>query len=244
MADAVFEEPRLAEIQDLLDPERIDLHAYLALADELGASSVLDLGCGTGTLACRLAERGKQVTAVDPAAASIEVARRKSHADRVRWLVGDASSLPPLQVDLATMTGNVAQVFLTDELWESSLLAVGTALRRDGLLIFEVRDPDRRAWREWNRNKTYRRADLPQVGPLQTWTELTEVRPPFISFRMTFVFETEGAVLTSDSTLRFRSSAEISASLHAAGFDVEEVRDAPDRPGLELVFVSRRREAK
>jgi SAM-dependent methyltransferase len=244
MADAVFEEPRLAEIQDLLDPERIDLHAYVALAHELGASSVLDLGCGTGTLACRLAERGKQVTAVDPAGASIEVARRKSHADRVRWLVGDASSIPLPQVDLTIMTGNVAQVFLTDELWESTLRAVRAGLRRDGLLIFEVRDPDRKAWRAWNRNKSYRRVNLPQIGPLQTWTELTEVRPPFISVRMTFVFETDGAVLTSDSTLRFQSSAEISASLHAVRFDVEEVRDAPDRPGLEFVFISRRREAK
>jgi ubiquinone/menaquinone biosynthesis C-methylase UbiE len=68
---------------------------YAALMDELGAHSVLDLGCGTGTFACLLARRGKEVTGVDPAVAALAVARRKPAADRVRWLAGDAGSLPP-----------------------------------------------------------------------------------------------------------------------------------------------------
>jgi SAM-dependent methyltransferase len=113
VADAIFEEPRLAEIYDPLDVDRSDLDAYVALAREFSAGTVLDVGCGTGTLACLLAGRGLEVIAVDPAAASLDVARRKPGADRVRWLHGDATNLPALQVDLATMTGNVAQVFMT-----------------------------------------------------------------------------------------------------------------------------------
>jgi hypothetical protein len=109
--------------------------------------------------------------------------------------------------------------------------------------LFEVRDPARGAWREWRREQTHRRVEVPKVGPVETWIDLTDVSPPFISFRTTFVFEADGAVLTSDSTLRFRSRAEIGHSLEAAGFLVHEVRDAPDRPGRELVFVARRREA-
>ena len=54
------------------------------------------------------------MTAVDPAEASLAVARTKPGAERVRWLHGYATDLPPLQVDLATMTGNVAQIFVTD----------------------------------------------------------------------------------------------------------------------------------
>ena len=80
------------------------------MAGEFGAVTVLDVGCGTGTLACLLAARGLDVVAVDPAAASLDVARRKPGAGRVRWLHADATALPPLRVDLATMTGNVAQV--------------------------------------------------------------------------------------------------------------------------------------
>jgi hypothetical protein len=55
------------------------------------------------------------------------------------------------------------------------------------------------------------------------------------------MFASDGAVFTSsDSTLRFRSRDEDLASLAAAGFAVIDVRDTPDRPGLELVFVAQR----
>lgn len=58
MRDAIFEDPRLAEIYDPLDPDRCDLDAYAA---EFAAESVVDVGCGTGTLACLLARRGPGV---------------------------------------------------------------------------------------------------------------------------------------------------------------------------------------
>jgi SAM-dependent methyltransferase len=243
VADAIFEEPRLAEIYDPLDPDRPDLDVYAAMAAEWGAQSVLDVGCGTGTLACLLARRGVQVTGLDPAAASLAVARRKPGADRVRWLHGAATALPGLaapQADLATMTGNVAQVFVTGQGWAATLAAVRQVLRPGGRLVFESRDPAGQAWLEWNRDRTYRRVVISGAGPVQTWTDLTRAEGNLVSFRMTFVFEHDGAVLTSDSTLRFRSRSELADSLASAGLTVEEVRDAPDRPGREFVFVARR----
>jgi SAM-dependent methyltransferase len=238
--DAIFAEPRLAELYDPLDPDRSDLDAYLAMAGEFGARSVLDVGCGTGTLACLLAGRGLKVTAIDPAAASLDVGRRKPGADRVRWLHTAAADLPALQADLAVMTGNVAQVFVTDGEWAAALRAVRQALRPAGRLVFESRDPARKAWLEWTREQTYRRVVIPGAGPVQTWTELTGAGQDLVSFQTTFVFERDGAVLTSGSTLRFRSRAELAGSLAAAGLAVEEVRDAPDRPGRELVFITHR----
>jgi 2-polyprenyl-3-methyl-5-hydroxy-6-metoxy-1,4-benzoquinol methylase len=86
MADALFEEPRLAAVYDLLDPDRSDLDVYAAVTVEFGARTVLDIGCGTGTFACLLAGRGMQVIGVDPAAASLDVARAKPGARRVRWI--------------------------------------------------------------------------------------------------------------------------------------------------------------
>jgi SAM-dependent methyltransferase len=238
--DALFAERRLAELYDPLDPDRSDLDAYAAMAEEFGASSVLDVGCGTGTLACLLAGRGRKVTAIDPASASLAVARRKPDADHVRWLHTDAAGLPALQVDLAVMTGNVAQVFVTDEEWAAALAAVRPALRPAGRLVFESRDPARQAWLEWTRDRTYRRVAVPGTGFVQTWADLTGVEQNLVSFQVAVVVERDGTVLTSDSTLRFRSRAELADSLAAAGLIVEEVRDAPDRPGREFVFIAHR----
>lgn len=238
MADAIFEHPRLAAIYDALDGDRTDLAAYMALVDELGAGSVVDLGCGTGTFACLLAQRGLDVVGVDPAAASLDVARQKPGADRVRWITGGATDLPPLQADLVTMTGNVAQVFLADDEWLATLRAARAVLRLGGHLVFEVRDPARKAWTEWTPERSYRRFDLAGVGAVESWVELTDVTLPDVSFRWTFVFEDDGQVLTSDSTLRFRSHAEVVASLADSGFEVVDVRDAHDRPGAEFVFVA------
>ena len=240
MPDVIFAERRLAEICDPLDPDRSDLDVYAAMAEEFGARSVLDVGCGTGTLACLLAGRGLEVTAIDPASASLEVARRKPGADHVRWVHTDAAGLPPLQADLAVMTGNVAQVFVADEEWAAAVGAARQALRPAGRLVFESRDPARRAWLEWTRDQTYRRVAIPGTGFVQTWIDLAGAEEDLVSFQATFVFERDGAVLTSDSTLRFRGRAELAGSLAAAGLTVEEVRGAPDRPGRELVFIARR----
>lgn len=240
MGDAIFEHPRLVAVYDALDPDRSDLDVYAAIVHEFGGRSVLDVGCGTGTFALLLSSRGVEVTGLDPAAGSLAYARGKPGADRVTWIHGDATALPGMAVDLATMTGNVAQA-ITDPLgWHATLRGVHQALRPGGRLVLESRDPARRMWCEWNRAGTHRVAEIAGVGCVECWEELTDVTPPLVSFRTTWVFASDGAVLTSDSTLRFRERAEIDSDLTRHGYVVEEVRDAPDRPGREFVFVARR----
>ncbi|HEX7131605.1 MAG TPA: methyltransferase domain-containing protein [Iamia sp.] len=240
--DAIFAHPRLAAQYDRLEEDRADLDHYEALVDELGARSVLDVGCGTGTFAIRLARTGRDVVGVDPAAASLAVARAKPGAGRVRWIDGDATTLPADltgngPIDVAVMTGNVAQVFVTDEAWAATLAGIHAALRPGGHLVFETRRPEVRAWESWDGLGG-------RTDDLEWWYDLLEVAEPLVSFRWSFRFtspdDEEGELLTSDSTLRFRTRPELEASLATAGFAVDEVRDAPDRPGLEMVFVARR----
>jgi SAM-dependent methyltransferase len=238
--DEAFANPRLTAIYDALDPDRSDLDVYAAMVAEFGARSVLDIGCGTGTFACLLAAQGIDVTAVDPAQASLDVAQGKPFADRVTWLHGDATGLPPLQVDLATMAGNVAQVFLSDADWLATLRGIAAALRPGGRSVFETRVPAREAWREWTPELSRSVTDIPGVGKVTQWYEVLDVDGPFVTFRSVNEFAADGAVIASVSTLRFRGRDEIERSLDDAGLVLEEVRDAPDRPGREFVFVARR----
>ena len=240
MADAQYENSRLAQLYDSLDPDRSDLDVYAALADELGGRSVLDVGCGTGTFACLLARRGLVVVGLDPAGASLDVAQAKPGAHGVRWIHGDTTALPPLRVDVATMTGNVAQAIVADDAWKGTLRAIGQALRPGGRLVFESRVPEDQAWRRWSADESRTRVETLDAGMVESWVEVTDVQGPLVSFRTTFAFESDGVVLTSDSTLRFRTREELAPSLAEAEFTVRDVRDAPDRPGREMVFIAQR----
>jgi SAM-dependent methyltransferase len=229
-----FDDPRIAAVYDIFDADRRDLDVYAAIVTEFGAASVLDLGCGTGTLAIMLAARGFDVTGVDSAGAMLDVARAKPGADRVRWIHGNASSLPELlRVDLVTMTGNAAQAIVDEDAWQGTLRGVHEVLAPGGRFVFETREPSARAWETWTREQSY-----VVVAGMQSWEEVTKVEWPMVTFESTTVF-TDGTRVVATSTLRFREQTDVEAGLLAAGFVVDDVRDAPDRPGRELVFVAR-----
>jgi len=238
--DPIFSHPRLARVYDAFDGGRDDLATYLAIVEELGARRVIDVGCGTGSLAVLLAGAGCTVVGVDPAEASLEVARSKDPGATVTWVHGDATVAPAIGADLAVMTGNVAQVFLTDDDWTQALRAVHAVLRPGGHLAFESRRPEYRAWEEWATDTEPITLDVPGSGPVEQRLEVTDVRLPFVSFRCTYRFLADDTILTSDSTLRFRSREEFESTLVANGYRVVGTRQAPDRPGREFVFVAER----
>jgi SAM-dependent methyltransferase len=225
-----------ADVFDREAPEHDEaLHAAAAVAP---GDRVLDVGCGTGSLAIALARAGRTVVAIDPAAASLDVARAKDKDATVTWIHGNADAAPPAAADLAMMTGNVAQVFLTDEDWDWTLRAIKTALRPGGHLVFETRRPERQAWEEWAAQTAPVTLDVPGTGPVEHRSEVTAVDLPFVSFRDTYTFGADGAIITSESTLRFRGHDELTASLAAEGYRILDVREAPDRPGREHVFIT------
>lgn len=244
MPDSIFSHPRLARVYDPLDPDRSDLDMYLRYIEEFKATTVLDVGCGTGTLISKLTALGICTLGVDPAAASIDVAREKLDSDLAEFVVGttvDVSADPRRQgqFDLATMTANVAQVFLSDDDWMATLQAIKTCLRRGGHLIFEARRPADRGWERWTKEQTHRLVELDSEGPVEEWIQVTKIDGELVSFESPTIFHRDGERIDSTSTLRFRNKEAFEQSLSAAGFIDIEVRDLSYAPGRGWLVLAR-----
>ena len=110
-----FSDPRLVAIYDTVNPIAEYETFYLELAARLAATSIIDIGCGTGLLTFELAKRGHRMIGVEPAPAMLAVARRRLSWMNVQWNEEDASRLGDERADLAIMTGHVAQFFLDDD---------------------------------------------------------------------------------------------------------------------------------
>lgn len=220
--DHHYTDPRLVALNDLENELGVDGEFFLGLASELEARRVVDLGCGTGTLACRLAIGERQVIGVDPSAAMLACARAKAQGDKVRWMEGTSKILGEPNADLAIMTGNVAQVFLDDDEWADTLNDIYRALRPGGWFAFESRNPEDRGWLRWNPEATFESYDSPN-GRVECWLEVIHVCDRTVRMLGHNRFLDSGEVIVAASELRFRTLTEISQSLREAGFHIEHV---------------------
>ena len=96
--EAYEEDPNQVEVADLILDEELE---------GLPVGTALDLGCGAGTNALKLAERGWSVVGVDWAEHAIELARRSAQEKGLdaTFYVGDTTTWePPAKFDLVIST--------------------------------------------------------------------------------------------------------------------------------------------
>jgi SAM-dependent methyltransferase len=211
---------RLVELYDADNPDGPDHDFYRALADDVGARSILDLGCGTGILTVTLAKPGRRVVGVDPSRNMLAYARARPRASAVHWVHGDSRDIPPERFDYAVMTGNVAQ-HIPEADWPRTLADVRRALTDGGLLAFESRNPARRAWLDWGSPE--RSTRMTPHGSLQEWMEVVELERGRIRLTAHNLFEDSGDHVVEQQELAFRDRETIEGQLTNAGFDVESV---------------------
>ena len=71
-------------------PGEIDFYRKLALETRERGQAVLEIACGTGRVAARLAEAGVQVTGQDLSDDMLDIARKKTEGmENVRWVQGN-----------------------------------------------------------------------------------------------------------------------------------------------------------
>lgn len=137
----VFDDDYLYFYEDLLSGERSDAETALIwrlLALEPGLE-VLDLACGHGRIANRLAERGARVTGLDAMPRFLELARDDAAARRVEveYVAGDMRSLPWEGRFDRILSWFTAFGYFGDDENRQVLREAYRALRDGGLLLVE-----------------------------------------------------------------------------------------------------------
>lgn len=140
-----------AQQYDVLYQDK-DYDAEVALLERIFQSygmtgnSVLDLGCGTGQHAIRLARHGYDVTGVDRAPEMLRIARVKAEqsldelSPQPSFVEGDVTScrLPGAQFDAALMMFAVLGYQVTNVAVRAALQTVRTHLRDGALFVCDV----------------------------------------------------------------------------------------------------------
>ncbi len=207
-----------ADLVALYDAEcgwSVDRAFYAALPGETPCR-VLDIGCGTGLIAATIAQAGHTVTGVDPAAAMLEVARKRAGGDAVRWVQGFAADVTGA-FDLIYMTGHAFQTLLTDAEIADLFRSVRGLLAPQGRFVFETRNPAMDWASRWDHSKI---VDGPHGPvPLRRWVD--EDTGDQITF--TTRYDLPGGPKDSVSTLRFCTLPELTALAQACDLRVHQV---------------------
>jgi SAM-dependent methyltransferase len=220
MEDRLYGEPELAQFYDLENGWGADLEYCLGLASK--ATSVLDLGCGTGMFLARAAAARKAV-GVDPAAAMLAIARRRPGGDRVTWVEADARTVRlDRRFDLVVLTGHAFQVFLTDDDQRAVLATIVAHLGPGGRFVFDTRNPAAEAWRAWTPAQSQRRFKHPALGPVEAWNDAAyDSETGIVTYQTHYRITASGRRLSASSRIRFTPRAELAGCLRVAGLAID-----------------------
>jgi SAM-dependent methyltransferase len=138
-----------ADYYDLTDADRTPFVSFYRGLVRDSTRSLLELGCGTGTIAIALAQtmaersgsRGLRVVGVDESPAMLRVAR--SRAPELEWIEGDMRD-PPVDgpFDLVICPFNTLQLLLEGADLSATFRAVRRLLAADGTFAFDLYQPN------------------------------------------------------------------------------------------------------
>jgi ubiquinone/menaquinone biosynthesis C-methylase UbiE len=217
-AAEVFEGEFFASLYDCVNPWSVSDDFYVDRAVAAG-DPVLDLGCGTGMLACGIAAKGLSVTAVDPAEAMLRIARSRAGGAKVNWIESDGQSLRLAQrFRFIYMTGHAFQQLLTDDDAVALLRAAAAHLHPDGRFVFETRNPAAQAWLKWTPEHSQRTVQSPQHGGVSLFYD-AEAEPAngIVTIREHYDLLDQGARRVGRNRIRFIDQEHVARLLTKAG---------------------------
>jgi SAM-dependent methyltransferase len=121
-----------------LDWEGLWTEPFLVPLREAGVRTILELGCGTGHDAARLADAGYSVTAIDLSGEAVDRARAR-YGSMARFVVADMTRrLPFPGGSFDAVMSNVAMHMFPDGITRAVFAEVGRLVRPAGLFLFHV----------------------------------------------------------------------------------------------------------
>jgi SAM-dependent methyltransferase len=218
-----------ADYYDLLDFDRTEMIGFYKSLITDGTKSLLELGCGTGTVTIACAQRLRRqtneyrVVGVDLSAAMLRMAREAD--DTIEWICDDMCS-PHVagSFDLILCCFNTLQELLTEKDLGQMLGSVRGLLNPSGIFAFDIYQPSPEFLSQPRINRTARLA--------------TGAAGERLEVREDYVFDPTSQVLTIEWRLRvdnmpkqlppwryfYRqySAASIERQLSAAGFIIQK----------------------
>ena len=187
----------------------------------LRPETILDLACGEGTFAVRMAKKGFKVTGVDLSSHLLQLARERAKKENVNveFLLQDMRSLPfEERYDLVTCWYDSLNYLLEMEDLERAFAGVYRGLKRGGLFIFDMNTIYGLAV-IWQRHPCYVQQDTPG---------LFEIHRPSYDFEKNIAaLRITGFVKEGDSWTR------IDEEHRERGYSLEEIRHCLKEVGLK-----------
>ena len=211
------------------DLEDAGYDADVPLTEQLARSlggPLLDLACGTGSMALRFAAQGYQVTGVDIVPEMIEWAEQKAAKQgvSVEWVVADARDFHlQKQFPFIYMLGNAFQHFLTRADHEALFARVQEHLSPEGRFLLATRNPSPRNLFEsrFAEPQEYTRDDGTRLIATETqhYDPLTQIQHHIFHNRWIDPTGQEKEE-TFRTALRYVFPQEMEALLHYNGFKI------------------------
>ena len=124
----------------------VEFYFEILKREGLNPRTAVDLACGTGSVAMRLARRGMQVTAVDMSWEMLMVAQQKAQEEEVypQFACQKLQELHlPRAVDLAVCALDSMDYILDPKDCEKAIQRIYKALNPGGCFIFDVNTPEK-----------------------------------------------------------------------------------------------------
>jgi len=221
--NALYKDENLVALYDTLNKWSIEKDLYFKLAGDI-PKRILDVGCGTGMLSVKYAEKGHEVVAIDPESKMLEEAISREYSELVGWYLSSLQTFKSTKpFDLIVMTGHAFQCLITDEEISEAFNSVFHLLAKTGSFVLKSGNLQVCAWKKWTPEKSKAINLTPAGIRFEVFYNVIDVEGEKVTFEEHYNLENKSGAIVSRSILRFAPLIKIEQLAIAEGLVVDTI---------------------